>query len=105
MCSAGPIPAQALRVISEDRCIEIRRAQGAGSAHHGPLGQGQAELPLQIAQGTLKERRAVAGMPLDWTYRPTPRRSWRAIEKEKAMKDAMGEAIGQVYGGATAPRS
>ena len=42
----------------------------------------QAELPLQIAQDTPKERRAVAGMALDWTYRPAQRQSWRAIERE-----------------------
>jgi len=40
-----------------------------------------AKLPLQFAQDTPKERRAVAGTALDWIYRPAPGQSWRAGER------------------------
>ena len=68
-------------------------------SHHALLGQGQAKLPLKITQDTPIERRAVAGTALDWTYRPARRQSWKAIEREKAMK----EAISQVYGRYSSP--
>jgi len=65
------------------------RWTGAGlgvAAHYAPLGKGQANYSSKIAKDTPKERRAVAGTALDWTYRPAPPQSWRASERKKAPK-------------------